>query len=50
MSFRKVMHMRFIKWLLFGFLIRRFGWLGIALTAAGLAQRYLGDRKESRSA
>lgn len=42
--------MRLIKWLLFGVLLRRFGWLGFAITAIGLGRRFLDDKKNRTSA
>jgi hypothetical protein len=41
--------MRFVKWLFIGVLLRRFRWLGLALTAFGLGRRFLDDRKTKRS-
>lgn len=42
--------MRLVKWLLLGVLLRRFGWLGVALTAVGLGRRILDGRKNRTSA
>ena len=42
--------MRLMKWLFLGVLLRRFGRLGVALTAVGLGRRFLDDRKTRRSA
>jgi hypothetical protein len=47
---KRVVYMRLVKWLFLGVLLRRFGWLGVAITAFGIGRRFLDDRKTKRSA